>query len=400
MDHWLWTALGALLIRLGMAVHAIGMARAKNSAGIVLRHLADLCAATLAFALLGLAIAASRGAVLGINFHLLLAWDSDQALAAFPPLGAFSLLAVFFIATGIVPGVQAERTRFWPGLASSALLAGLLLPVFLIWTHHNGWLAGRLAVSDSAGALWLHWPGALCAGVGAIVVGARSGKFNRDGSSSAIPGHSVPLAGLGVFVQWVGFVLFIGSSAGGVAAFNAALASAAAGGAALVFSQIRYYKPDIHLTFSAMLGGLVAISACAGHVAPPVAILIGAVAGVLVPLGILLLDVMFKVDDPSGGMSIHGLAAAWGLLIGPLVARAGGLGDRLKGLGANLLGLVAIAIVTIGLSVVMWAVLKRFTRIRAREEDEFDGLDLAEHDIGAYPDFQQTMIKSYHLREV
>lgn len=394
MDIWMW-ALGALLIRLGMAIHAVGMARAKNSAGLVLRHLADLSVSTLAFACLGMAIAASGGAVFGVRFGLLLSWNGSETVEAM-----FVVLTAFYIATGIIPGVQAERVRFWPGLGSGVLLAGLLLPMFFLWVSGNGWLAGKFAVLDRGGALLLHWPGALCAGVGAVMIGARSGKFNRDGSSSAIPGHSVPLTGIGVLLQIFGMAIFLASRSGGLSAFNVVVSASAAALVALMFSQVRYYKPDIHLTMAAMVGGAVAISAAGGMVAPPAAIVIGAVAGVLVPLGILLLDVMFKIDDPSGGLSIYGLSAAWGLIISPLLMRSGGFGDRLRTLGANVAGLLAVGIVTIGLTVVLWTLLRSITRVRAREEDEFDGLDLAEHDIGAYPDFQQTMIKSYHLREV
>jgi Amt family ammonium transporter len=181
---------------------------------------------------------------------------------------------------------------------------------------------------------------------------------------------------------------------------NVLLAAAAGGMASAIFSQVRYYKPDIHLTYAGIVGGMVAISAGADVLPGISAVVIGAVAGVIVPLAILLLDVTVRVDDPSGGSSIHGVGAVWGLIATPVLARTATVGERFKYLGANLLAIITIGVLTVGLSIGLWMLLKRTTKIRASEADEFDGLDLAEHDIGAYPDFQQTMIKSYHLREV
>jgi Amt family ammonium transporter len=181
---------------------------------------------------------------------------------------------------------------------------------------------------------------------------------------------------------------------------NLLLAAAAGGVASVMLGQFRYYKPDIHLTYAGIVGAMVAISAPAGAVPGIGAVLIGAVAGIIVPLAILMLDVMVRIDDPSGGIAVHGVGAIWGLIATPLLARGLSVGQRFKGLGVQLLGIVAIALLTIALSAALWLLLKRLTKLRVSEADEFDGLDLAEHDIGAYPDFQQNTIKSYHLREV
>jgi Amt family ammonium transporter len=246
----------------------------------------------------------------------------------------------------------------------------------------------------------IHLTGALAAAVGAIFVGARGGKYNRDGSSSAIPGHSLTLACVGVFIAVAGFVIFLASVSGAGAILRALVAGSAAGIVAAVLSQVRYYKPDVHLTCSAVLGGFVAISAGAGAVNNAGALVIGAVAGLLVPMGIVVLDVVFRIDDPAGGVATHGVAAVWGMLATPIFLRGVAIGEKMRTLLWHSIGLIAVSIFTIGLFVVLWTVLKRVTRVRASEADEFDGLDLAEHDIGAYPDFQQTMIKSYHLRVV
>jgi Amt family ammonium transporter len=389
-------ALGALLIRVGFTIHGAGMARSKNSAGAVMRNLCDLCVAILAFWAIGHAIASSDARFFGVRLRSLLGSDTAETSGLFFPTAAV------LIATGIVPGVLAERARFWPSLASSILLAGLLIPTLMLWTFPGGWLH-HLGFTDHAGAAWLHLPGALCAAVGAIFVTARTGKFNRDGSSTAIPGHSVPLAGIGITLLLVGFFCFIpfaDSTHFGPAAMNVLVAAAAGGLASVMLGQFRYYKPDIHLTFAGIVGAIVAISAGAGTLPGIAAVLIGAVAGIIVPLAILSIDVHLRIDDPSGNIAVHGVAAIWGLLATPLLARGLTATQRLKGLGVQLLGIATIALLTITCSAALWLCLKRLTKIRASEADEFDGLDLAEHDIGAYPDFQQNTIKSYHLREV
>jgi len=393
-------ALGALLIRAGFAIHGAGMSRSKNSAGAVVRHLCDFCVAVLAFWAIGYAIISSGSRFFGVRGGALFGINESET-----PMMIVQTVAVL-IATGIVPGVLAERARFWPSLASAILLAAVVVPVVVLWTlkwvDQEGWLA-RTGYTDAGGAGWLHLPGALCAAVGAVFVGARTGKFNRDGSSTAIPGHSLPLVGVGVFVQLLGFFFFVTATAGShayTAAMNVLLAGAAGGVASTLLGKFRYYKPDIHLTYAGVIGALVAISAGAGVVPGLGAVLIGAVAGVVVPMAILSLDVMLRIDDPSGGIAIHGGGAIWGLIATPLVARGLTTGQRFKTLGAQLLGTAAIALLTVVLSVVLWTLLKRLGKVRASEADEFDGLDLAEHDVGAYPDFQQNTIKSYHLREV
>jgi Amt family ammonium transporter len=399
MELMVWAviaAAGALVIRVGFAVHAAGMARAKNSAGAVMRHLCDACVALLAFWALGYAIFASQAPVVGLQWRALL--GIGQGYSA----GSFVTAALVLVATGIVPGVLAERARFWPALASSALLAAVVVPIAMLWTTGNGWLV-HLGYHDPGGAGWLHLVGAVTAAVGARFVGARTGKFNRDGSSSAIPGHSVPLAGIAVVVLLAGFfALLVGLSPAHTPAVatNVFVAAAAAGLASAVLGQIRFYKPDVHLTCAGIVGGLVAVSAGADQLGSLGAVLIGAVAGVVVPLALLTVDLRLRIDDPSGNIAVHGVGAIWGLLATPLFARGLDLPHRLKQLGAHALGILTLAALAALCSLVLWTILKRLTRVRASEADEFDGLDIAEHDLAAYPDFQQTMIKSYHLREV
>src|SRR5207253_3116204 len=250
----------------------------------------------------------------------------------------------------------------------------------------------------------LHLSGGLCALVAAILIGPRNGKYNRDGSSNGIPGHSAPLASIGailMFVGWAPAVLGMSSIVSEeevlIRTSNVLLAAAAGGLASLLFCYHRYGKPDVHLTIVGFLGALVAVSASPGT-ANHWAVFIGAIAGIIVPLAAIHIDLTHKIDDPTSGISIHAISAIWGIIAAGALA-GGSFIARIKQLGVQLLGLAAIAALTIILSGALLFLLKATVGLRSKEADEFDGLDLAEHDIGAYPDFQQTMIKSYHLRE-
>jgi Amt family ammonium transporter len=220
-----------------------------------------------------------------------------------------------------------------------------------------------------------------------------------------IPGHSVPLAGVGAMLILVGWVPYVAGFAAqsihgaGHAAANVLLAAAAAGLAALLVARVRYGKPDVLLALLGLLGGLVSITAGAETVSTPGAVLTGAVAGLIVPTAAIVLDLFARIDDPAGTVAVHGVGGAWGVLAAGLFTPPGTAGNWLRLVGVQLLGLVAVAAWSGAISAGVWLALKATVGLRASEADEYDGLDLAEHDIGAYPDFQQTMIKSYHLRE-
>jgi Amt family ammonium transporter len=223
-----------------------------------------------------------------------------------------------------------------------------------------------------------------------------------------MPGHSVPLASLGALLMLAGWLPYLGamvifSSASGPSAIagaclNVLLAAAAAGLAALVYSQWRYGKPDVGHALMGMLGGLVAITAAAGVVASYWAVVIGAVAGWLVPLGSLWIDRHARIDDPVGTVAIHGVGGLWGTLAAGVFA-GGGLAVRAGHLGVQIVGALAIAALAAVASGALFITLRAAVRLRASELDEFDGLDLAQHDIAAYPDFQQNTIRSSHMRE-
>jgi Amt family ammonium transporter len=246
----------------------------------------------------------------------------------------------------------------------------------------------------------------MCALAGAVAVGARTGKYNRDGSASMIPGHNVPLAGVGVLAMLVGWGPYVAGCLiyrglfvqAGPAAMQTLLCAAAAGLTAMLLGKYRYGKPDVILTLMGFLGGLAAIAAGAGHISARGAVAIGAVAGIIVPLSAVWLDLWCRIDDPAGAIAIHGIGGMLGTIaVGFFVP--GSVAHRLGQLGMQALGAAVLGGLALLLSAVLFSILRVAARLRATEADEFDGLDLAEHDIGAYPDFQQTMIKSYHLRE-
>ncbi|HVT89297.1 MAG TPA: hypothetical protein VHD56_10625 [Tepidisphaeraceae bacterium] len=384
----LWAA-AALLVRIGQLFSSLGMARAKNVASTGLRSLADFCVTTLCFWAIGAAILfQSNNPYFGFSGSDLIGWNGLSG-------NWFAMLVLVLIGTGMIPPVLAERSRLRIGLIVSGALAAVLIPIVLHWTR-IGWLARRGFI-DSGAAAALHVTPSICAAVAAMFVGAREGKYNRDGSSNMIPGHSVAWVIASVLMTLCGWVPYVisaaPSAASNLVAANLLLAASAGGLASLIFAQIRFGKVDVLLVCSGIVGGLVSITAGAGYIATPGAVLVGLVAGVLVPWLMIAIDLRFKIDDPGGIIAIHGIGGVWGLLAAPI------LSNRFADLLIQLLGVVTIVLVSLIFSIVLMLILRACFKLRVTEADEFDGLDLAEHDINAHPDFQQTMIKSYHLRE-
>jgi Amt family ammonium transporter len=405
----LWAVLCAsalIMFRVGMALHETGSLRAKNSISAMLRAAADIAVAVIAFWLIGGWICWSETtAVLGPFIA-----GSGTRSATLLLLGTATVL----LATGIVGGVLAERSKLIPVLASSAVLAAFVCPLAVHWTQRS-WLH-RMGFHDLAGASFLHVAGATVALVGAIVIGPRSGKYNRDGSSNAIPGHSVPLAGAGMLIMLAAGLPYVATFAAlsggapdvhpgleleGIAAVALNVLLAAAGGAlaSLIVSHFRYGKPDFHLVFGGLIGGMIAITAGADIVPAWAALATGAIAGILIPRVMVAIDLSAHIDDPISAISVHGIGGACGIVAAGIFVRTAPSSGRFAFLGVQALGLLVIIALAAVFALALFVILKRLTRLRIREEDEFDGLDLAEHDIAAYPDFQQTMIKSYHLRE-
>jgi Amt family ammonium transporter len=221
-----------------------------------------------------------------------------------------------------------------------------------------------------------------------------------------IPGQWQVVAGVGVAAMLAGWAPYLvgcllythNESLVGRAATDALLAAAAGGLAGLLLGHFRYGKPDVILTLFGFLGGLVSIAAGAGRVGAPAAVLLGGVAGIIVPLSAVWIDLIGRIDDPVGVIAVHGVGGLWGTLAAGFLTH-GTAAHRLWQTGIQAMGILAIGALSLVLSLALFALLKSSVRLRVSEADEFDGLDLAEHDIGAYPDFQQNTIKSYHLRE-
>jgi Amt family ammonium transporter len=398
MDILIGLGAGCLLIRVGLALYRPGLLRAKNSAGGVLRVFADLCVSVLAFWLVGAAILLqTRSRYFSLDPNLIVFRAGGSA-------GLFFLMTIVLLGTGIYGGAIAERSRFFPQWTLSILLAAIIIPIGGNWAW-IGWLS-HLGFVDAGGASWLHLSGAVCALAASFIIGPRTGKYHHDGSASMIPGHSVPMAGVGAITMLAGWVPYLAGclilthnrALVESAATDVLLAGAAAGLAAILLGHFRYGKPDVILTLLGFLGGLVAICAGAGRIGPIGAVLVGAVAGIVVPIGAIWLDLICRIDDPIGGIAVHGIGGLWGTLAAGFLA-SGNIAHRLHQTGVQLLGIVAIGILSLVLSVALLAVVRKTVRLRVSEDDEFEGLDLAQHDIGAYPDFQQNTIKSYHLRE-
>lgn len=392
-------ASAALFVRVGQWLIAIGTARSRNAASAVARGLLDIALATIAFWTIGAAIGfSSSNAFFSIDPHRLFGRDAlgpSQILLALP---------MILIAPAIATAASAERSRFLVPCAVSIVLAVFVVPIAGRWCGllgSTGWLVA-LGFRDAAGAASIHLVGAVAAIVAAVMVGPRNGKYHTDGSASIIPGHSLPLVALGAALMVIGWLPYAAirsaSPLNGFALLNALLAAAAGAVAATVLSWRQYGKVDVMLVIGGLLAGLIS-SAASGAASPAwAALLVGAVCGLLVATMTTTLDLRVHIDDVGGLIVPHGTGAVVGLVTASALA-PGTVLDRMRSLGVQLLGIASVVVLTVTFTYLTLLLLRATTGLRSTEADEFDGLDLAEHDVNAHPDFQQTMIKSYHLRE-
>lgn len=422
-----WFLAGAALVfwmQAGFAMVETGFTRAKNAGNIIMKNLMDFCIGTVMFILIG--------------FGLFLGEDTLFGLVGMPSFDIFSHYADFdwsgfvfnlvFCATTatIVSGAMAERTKFISYCVYSAVISGIIYPVEAHWTWGGGWLA-QMGFHDFAGSNCIHMVGGICALIGAWMLGPRIGKFTKDSTGkitkvNAFPGHNIPIGALGVFILWLGWYGFNGAAATsldqlGDIFVTTTIAPAVATVVCMIFTWIKYGKPDVSMCLNASLAGLVAITAPCDSVDAFGSIVIGVVAGLLVVFGVWLLDNVLRIDDPVGAVAVHMMNGIWGTIAvglfstntvpGYSLADANGnelvglfYGGGLKLLGIQLVGMFATILWTVVTIVITFAVIKATLGLRASEEEELSGLDVTEHGLSsAYAGFSIMDITGMEMEE-
>ncbi len=405
----IWVLLAAFLVffmQAGFAMVEAGFTRAKNTVNILMKNLMDFSIGSLIFFLVGygLMFGTSAGNFIGTDgFFLSIVNPSDTSNFA---IWIFQAVFAATAAT-IVSGAMAERTKFSSYLIYTVIITAFIYPVAGHWIWGGGWLS-ELGIVDFAGSTVVHSVGGWAALAGAMVIGPRLGKYNPDRTSNAIPGHSISLASLGVFILWFGWFGFnAGSTLSGTSqaistvAVTTVLAASAGAVAAMFFVWARYKKPDASMALNGALAGLVAITAGCAFVSPLSAIIIGAVAGIICCIFIDLMDKKFHVDDPVGAISVHGVCGAFGTLAVGLFAQPeysalageGSLAGLFFGGGFRLLfiqltGVAAVFAWTFGFMLLVFFLIKKTVGLRVSKETEIKGLDIEEHAMEAYSGFQ------------
>ncbi len=380
----------------GFSMLESGLVRSKNVATICLKNIALYSIAGVLYYVIGynLMYAGVDGGWIG-SLGL---WAADDAAALAGDFSAeFSsgsdwFFQMVFVATAasIVSGTVAERIKLWPFLAFCAILTGLIYPIQGAWTWGGGWL-DEMGFADYAGSTIVHSVGGWAALTGAIILGARRGKYGPGGRVNPLPGSNLPLATIGTFILWMGWFGFNGGSVLALGSAEAAIEMgtvylntnlAAAGGllAAMALLQILYKKVDLTMALNGALAGLVSITAGPAAPAPLAAILIGAVGGILVVFAVPLFDKL-KIDDVVGALSVHLVAGIWGTLAVPI-------SDGDASFVTQLIGVVAVGLFVMAASTVAWLALKYTVGIRVPAEEEAMGVDRTELGLEAYPDFQ------------
>lgn len=413
----LWVLLGAALVffmQAGFAMVETGFTRAKNAGNIIMKNLMDFCIGTPVFWLVGFGLMFGNGndfigSIKGI------ANASNYGTGMLPdgvPFFAYLIFQTVFCATAatIVSGAMAERTKFISYCVYSFFISLIVYPIEAHWIWGGGWLSD-MGFHDFAGSTAVHMCGGAAALIGAWILGPRIGKYGKDGKPKAIPGHSLTLGALGVFILWFCWFGFNGASTVSMDSAEAMqsaskifvttnLAAAVATCTVLVITWVRYKKPDVSMTLNGSLAGLVAITAGCDTVSPTGAAIIGIIAGFVVVFGVEFVDKILKIDDPVGAIGVHFLNGMIGTLCVGLFADGHGFGFDSKGLfyggGFKLLGTQALGVlaviawvfVTMG---IIFTVIKHTIGLRASREEEILGLDITEHNLeSAYADFMSA----------
>jgi len=403
LDTFYFLVCGALVMWMaaGFTMLEAGLVRAKNTAEILTKNVGLYSIACIMYMIVGYSIMYPGGAFEGGVFNALanmgiLGKDDASVEAVMAGDAYYSTLSDFFFqvvfvatAMSIVSGAVAERMKLWSFFAFAVVLTGFIYPVQGFWKWGGGFLeqAGFL---DFAGSGVVHLCGAAAALAGVLLLGARKGKYGKDGQVNAIPGSNLPLAAIGTLILWLGWFGFNGGSqlqvtgvdnANAVALIFVNTNMAAAGGLvfALLLSRFWFGKADLTMALNGALAGLVAITAEPFTPSPLAALLIGAVGGVLVVGSIVTLDKL-RIDDPVGAISVHGVVGIWGLL-------AVCITNDEASLVAQLIGIVSIFAWVFITSLLVWLLLKKTVGIRVSEEEEYEGVDISECGLEAYPEF-------------
>ncbi|WLD59711.1 ammonium transporter [Salinispirillum sp. LH 10-3-1] len=401
MDTFYFLVCGALVMWMaaGFAMLEAGLVRSKNTTEILTKNFSLFAVASVMYMVVGYQFMYGGGLFLsgvettaGVDVAAALAASAEEGFDGDSVYSGASdfFFQVVFVATAmsIVSGAVAERMKLWAFLAFAVVMTGFIYPIQGAWSWGGGFL-DELGYSDYAGSGIVHMAGAAAALAGVIVLGARKGKYGPKGEINAIPGANLPLATLGTFILWMGWFGFNGGSTlklGGIDVANEVANvfvntnMAASGGAiaALIVSKLLFKKADLTMLLNGALAGLVSITAGPDWPSALVATLIGGVGGVIVVFSILALDKL-KIDDPVGAISVHGIAGIWGVLAVTLSGDAN-IVAQLTGLGA-IFGWVFVT------SLIVWYVLKLVMGIRVTEEEEYEGVDIAECGLHAYPEF-------------
>ena len=409
-----WFLIGAALVfwmQAGFAMVEAGFTRAKNAGNIIMKNLMDFCIGTVMFILIGFSL------LLGEDMVGLIGKPGFDIFTSYENFDwsnfVFNLVFCATTAT-IVSGAMAERTKFLSYCVYSGVISALIYPIEAHWIWGGGWLS-QLGFHDFAGSCAIHMVGGISALIGAKILGPRIGKFTKgkDGKITkvnAFPGHNLPIGALGVFILWLGWYGFNGAAATTVEQLGSifvttTIAPAIATVVCMIFTWIKYGKPDVSMCLNASLAGLVAITAPCDVTDAFGAIIIGAVAGLLVVFGVWFLDYKLRIDDPVGAVAVHCLNGIWGTIAvglfatntAPEYAIANASGEELVGLfygggfellGLQLLGFVSVAAWTAVTITIVFFVIKAIIGLRASEEEEIIGLDATEHGLAsAYSGF-------------
>ena len=406
----LWVLLGGILVfwmQAGFAMVETGFTRSKNAGNIIMKNLMDFALGSLIYWIVGFGIMFGKDAAGIIGIPGFFTDGTAENAATSVNNYAFLFFQTVFCATAatIVSGATAERTKFISYCIYSAVISAVIYPIAGHWIWGGGWLA-QLGFHDFAGSTAVHSIGGWCALVGATILGPRIGKYSKDGKSNAIPGHSLTLGALGVFILWMGWFGFNPGSSLGITGEGALelssrvfittnLAAAAAATVTMVLTWVKYGKPDVSMTLNGVLAGLVAITAGCDVVSPLGAAIIGVISAFAMVYGIEFVDKVLKVDDPVGAVGVHCINGVVGTILTGVFAMDGGLfyGGGFKFLGVQCLGVAAVAIWSVATATILFKGIKATVGLRVTREEEIRGLDIEEHGLeSSYADFQSVDI--------